>query len=306
MTKARHPWILPLVSLGLFIGIAWVIHRELAYLSISTVLDQLRALPRHAVLLAITGVFASYLLLSGYDWLALRHLRHRLPYPHVLLTSFIAFVFAQNFGASVFTGSAVRYRLYATHGLGALDIAGITLFSSLTTGLGLCAVTGTSLLLAPAHGARVLHLPGMLVQLAGAGLLLVPLLYTLVSHQGPKQLAWRGWVLRVPQPGVAVPQILVGALDIACVGVLLWLLLPAAIGIGPLAFAGVYATAIAAAALSHVPGGLGVLEAVIVLALPQAGADQIVGALVAWRVIQYLLPLLVATTAFSVHQLRGR
>jgi len=304
--KARHPWILPLLSLALFLGIAWVIRRELAHLSISAVLDQLRALPRQAVLLAVTGVFASYLLLSLYDWLALHYLRRRLPYAHVLLTSFIAFVFAQNFGASAFTGGAVRYRLYAAHGLGALDIAGITLFSSLTMGLGLCAVTGASLLLVPAHGARVLHLPAALILLAGAGLLLLPLLYALLSFRGPKQFAWRGWVLRVPQPRIAVSQILVGALDIAGVGALLWLLLPGAIGIGPLAFAGVYATAIAAASLSHVPGGLGVLESVIVLALPQIGADQIVGALVAWRVIQYLLPLLVAATAFSVHQLRGR
>jgi phosphatidylglycerol lysyltransferase len=304
--KARHPWILPLVSLALFVGIAWVIRRELAHLSLATVLDQLHALPRHAVLLATAGVFASYVLLSGYDWLALRYLRRRLPYRHVLLTSFIAFVFAQNFGASAVTGSAVRYRLYAAHGLGALDVAGIALFSSLTTGLGLCTVAGGSLLLAPGHGAAVLHLPRALMLLAGAGLLLLPLLYALLSHHGPKQLAWRGWVLRVPQPPIALAQILIGALDIACVGSLLWLLLPGAAGVGPLAFAGVYATAIAAATLSHVPGGLGVLESVIVLALPQIGAAEIVGALVAWRVIQYLLPLLVAATAFSVHELRGR
>jgi phosphatidylglycerol lysyltransferase len=304
--KARHPWILPLISLGLFLGVAWIIHRELAHLSVSTVLDQMRALPRHAVLIAITGVFASYLVLSGYDWLALRYLRHRLPYCEVLHTSFIAFVFAQNFGASAFTGGAVRYRLYAAHGLRALDIAGIAIFSSLTTGLGVCVVTGASLLLAPAHGGRVLHLPGALIVLVGAGLLLLPLLYALFSFRGPKQLAWRGWALRVPQPHIALSQILVSALDLAGVGSLLWLLLPKAVAIGPLAFAGIYATAIAAAMLSHVPGGLGVLESVIVIALPQIDADQIVGALVAWRVIQYLLPLLVATTAFSVHQLRGR
>jgi uncharacterized membrane protein YbhN (UPF0104 family) len=304
--KTRHPWVLPVVSLALFLGIAWVIHRELAHLSVSAVLDQLRALPRYAVLLAIAGVFASYIVLSGYDWLALHYLRHHLPYPHVLLTSFIAFVFAQNFGATALTGGAVRYRLYAAHGLGALDIAGITLFSSLTTALGLCTVAGASLLLSPGHGADVLHLPGVVIACAGAGLLLLPVMYALLSFHGPKELKWRGWTLRVPQPRVALPQILIGTTDIACVGVLLWLLLPATVGVGPLAFAGIYATAIAAAALSHVPGGLGVLESVIVLALPLVDADRIVGALVAWRVIQYLLPLLVATSAFSVHQLRGR
>jgi len=290
----------------LFGGVVWVLRREFAHLRLATLLDQLRALPRHAVLLATAGVFASYLLLSGYDWLALRHLRRRLPYRHVLFTSFVAFVFAQNFGASAVTGTAVRYRLYAARGLGALDVAGIALFSSLTTGLGLCAVAGVSLLLAPGHGAAVLHLSRTPLLLAGAGLLLLPLLYALIAHRGPRQFAWRGWVLRVPQPPIALAQILIGALDIACVGSLLWLLLPGAAGVGPLAFAGVYATAIAAASLSHVPGGLGVLESVIVLALPEIGAAEILGALVAWRVIQYLLPLLVAATAFSVHELRGR
>jgi phosphatidylglycerol lysyltransferase len=304
--KSRHPWILPAVSLALFLGIAWVIHRELAHLSLATVLDQLRALPRHAVLLAIAGVFASYLVLSGYDWLALRHMRRTVPYPHVLLTSFVAYVFAQNFGFSALTGGAVRYRLYAAYGLGALDVAGIALFSSLTTALGVCVVTGASLLLAPAHALRVLHLPGALVLLLGAGLLLVPLAYALLAFHGPQQFAWRGWALRVPRPAVALSQILIAAFDLAFVGVLLWLLLPPAVGVGALAFVGIYAIAIVAATLSHVPGGLGVLESVIVIALPQIDADQVVGALIAWRVIQYLLPLLVAATAFSVHQLRGR
>lgn len=304
--KHRRPWIMPAVSLALFLGIAWVIHRELAHLSLATVLDQLRALPRHAVLLAIVGVFASYGVLSGYDWLALRHQRRMVPYPHVLLTSFVAYVFAQNFGFSALTGGAVRYRLYATHGLGALEVAGIALFSSLTTALGVSVVTGASLLLAPAHAVRVLHLPGALVMLLGAAMLLVPLAYALLAFHGPQQVGWRGWALRVPRPAIALPQILVGSFDLALVGVLLWLLLPPAVGIGPLTFIGIYAIAVVTATLSHVPGGLGVLEAVIVIALPQIDADQVVGALVAWRVIQYLLPLLVAATAFSVHQLRGR
>ncbi|MFO1400933.1 MAG: lysylphosphatidylglycerol synthase domain-containing protein [Steroidobacteraceae bacterium] len=304
--KQRHPWILPAVSLALFLGIAWVIHRELAHLSLAIVLDQLRALPRHAVLLAIAGVFASYVVLSGYDWLALRHLHRPVPYPHVLLTAFIAYVFAQNFGFAALTGGAVRYRLYAAHGLGALHVAGIALFSSLTTALGVCAVTGVSLLFAPAHAMRVLHLPGAPVALLGVGLLAVPLAYVLLAFHGPHQVAWRGWALRIPRPSVAVPQVVVAALDLAFVGVLLWLLLPPAVGVGPLAFVGIYAIAIVAATLSHVPGGLGVLESVIVIALPQIDAEQVVGALIAWRVIQYLLPLLVATTAFSVHQLRGR
>lgn len=304
--KPQHRWILPTLSLALFIGIAWVIHRELAHLSIATVIAQVVALPRHAVLLAIAGVFASYLVLSGYDWLALRYLRRPIPYAHVLFTSFIAFVFAQNLGAAAVTGGAVRYRLYRPRGLGALDIAGITLFSSLTMALGLFAVLGLSLLLVPAHGVRLLHLPATIMRLVGTGLLLLPILYAVLAFHGPEEVRWRGWRLRVPRPGIALPQILFGALDVGWVGLLLWLLLPASTRIGPIAFAGVYATAIGAAALSHVPGGLGVLESVIVLALPQISADQMVGALVAWRVIQYLLPLLVATTMFSVHQLRGR
>jgi phosphatidylglycerol lysyltransferase len=304
--KIRSSWILPAVSLALFVGVAWVIHRELAHLRLAQVLDQLRALPRRAVLLAVIGVFASYLVLSCYDWLALHHLRRAVAYPYVLLTSFIAFVFSLNFGFSALTGGAVRYRLYAEHGLGALDIAGITLFSSLTTVLGVCSVTGCSLLLAPRHAARVLHLPAGLVMAAGAGLLLVPLLYMLLSLRGPKQLAWRGWTLRLPRPRIALAQIGVSSLDISWVGLLLWLLLPAAVGVGPLAFIGIYAVATVGAILSHVPGGLGVLESVIVIALPQIDAEKVIGALIAWRVIQYLLPLLVAATAFSVHQLRGR
>ncbi len=86
----------------------------------------------------------------------------------------------------------------------------------------------------------------------------------------------------------------------------LWVLLPAGSNVALLMFAGAYATAMTAAVVSHVPGGLGVFESLMVLALPSVPADQLLGSLLAWRAVYLLLPLLVATVLFGGEELRAQ
>ena len=131
-------------------------------------------------------------------------------------------------------------------------------------------------------------------------------LYLLWSLFGPERIELGSWSLRTPRPSIALPQIALAVLDLSVSAFVLWLLLPAGSGVSSIAFAGAYSIAMTAAVISHVPGGLGVFESVLVLALPGVPADQLVGSLLAWRGIYYLLPLLGAAILFGGQELRAQ
>ena len=299
-------WLLPAVTLLIFALVAIGLHRQLAQFRFANVLAALRSIPRAALGGAIACTAVSYYLLGFYDVLALRYLGKSVPYWRTLFTSFIAYAFGHNFGIAAFTGGAVRYRLYSTAGLSAADVATVAAFCGVTTAIGLGVLAGVSFIVAPIHGVHALHLNHAIV--FGIGVLLLALvgLYAMWSLLGPHEFEFNGWALRAPAPSVALPQIVLAVVDLAISALVLWLLLPAGSSVTLLAFAGAYATAMTAAVVSHVPGGIGVFESLLVLALPDVPADQLIGSLLAWRAVYYLLPLLVATVLFGGQEMRAQ
>jgi phosphatidylglycerol lysyltransferase len=297
-------WLLPGVSLLVFAGVAIALHRELEHFRLSNVLAHLRAIPASAIAGATLCTAASYWLLGFYDVLALRYLGKLVPYARTVFTSFIAYSFGHSFGIAAFTGGAVRYRLYSSAGLNAADVATVAGFCTVTTAIGLGALAGVSFIFAPHQGMNPPHMNHHIVQALGALLLLLIAAYALWSLVGPREIEVGGWALRAPAPLVALPQIALAVVDLALSAMVLWLLLPANSGVGLLVFAGAYSTAITAGVISHIPGGLGVFETLIVLALPSVPADQLLGSLLAWRAIYYVLPLLVAALLFGGQELR--
>ncbi len=235
--------------------------------------------------------------------LALRYIDKPLPYARAAFTAFIAYAFGHNLGVASFTGAAVRYRLYASSGLSAADVAAVAVFCSVTTAIGLAVLAGGAFLAAPAAGAAALHLPVPFVGLVGVVLLAAVARYALWSLLQPAAIEVSGWALRAPRPGVALPQILLAVVDLSCSAAVLWFLLPADAPVTLPLFVGVYAVAITAGVISHVPGGLGVFESVIVLALPGVPPVQLAGALLAWRAVYYALPLCVAALMFGGQQI---
>lgn len=298
-------WLLPGLSLLVFVGVGIALHRELEQFRFSNVVGRLRAIPESAIAAAVACTAASYWLLGFYDVLALRYLGKAVAYGRTVFTSFIAYSFGHNFGIAAFTGAAVRYRLYASAGLNAADVATVAGFCAVTTAIGLGALAGVSFLFAPHQGVSPPHLNHHIVQALGALLLAMIGGYALWSLVGPREIELRGWALRAPAPSVALPQIVLAVVDLALSALVLWLLLPPG-SVGLLPFAGAYSTAIVAGVISHVPGGLGVFESLIVLALPGVPADQLLGSLLAWRAVYYVLPLLVAAVLFGGQEVRSQ
>src|SRR5579862_4672495 len=163
-----------LLVLGL---VVWVLHHELARLHVHSVFVHLHEIPRRNVLAALGFTAASYWLLSTYDALALLYRRRILRYGRILFTSFIAYSFGHTLGFAAFTGAAIRFRLYSTAGVTAVDVATISAFCSLSIGIGLTTLTGISLLVTPEQASSLLHLHRNWSLLAGTLLLAAVTLY---------------------------------------------------------------------------------------------------------------------------------
>jgi phosphatidylglycerol lysyltransferase len=299
-------WVGPLAALVVFVGVVLVLHHQLAQLHVKSVFAHLHAIPRRQVLAAMAFTAASYWLLTTYEVLALAYLRRAIPYTRILLNSFITYAFSHTLGFAAFTGAAIRFRLYAASGIGAIDVATITGFCSLSFGLGLATVAGLSLLLSPGHAATVLRLHHNWSLLVGVLLLAVVCAYGLWASLARATLEIRGWALRAPGVAIALPQMLLAVGDLCLSGGVLWSLLPPAAHVGYVPFLGVYAAAVVAGIVSHVPGGLGVFEAVILLTLPGIPADALLGSLLAYRAIYYLVPLVCGTLLFGSRELAAQ
>ena len=304
--RSRWRWVGPIAALLVFAVVVLILHHQLAHLHVRNVFAHLHAIPQRQVLAALGFTAASYWLLSNYDVLALAYLRRTIPYPRILFTSFIAYSFGHTLGFSAFTGAAIRFRLYATAGVSAIDVATISAFCSLSLGIGLATIAGLSLYLSPTHAAQILHLHHNWSLVAGTVLLGAVAAYAAWATLARGTLELRGWALRAPGPAIGLAQLALSVLDLSLSSAVLWSLLPADAHIGFVPFLGTYALAVIAGIVSHVPGGVGVFEAVMLLTLPGVPSDALLGSLLAYRGVYYVVPLVFGTLLFGSKELTAQ
>lgn len=245
---------------------------------------------------------ASYLMLTLYDRFALQVINRPLPWRTYALASFTSYSLSHNLGLALLTGGSARYRVYRAAGLSGGEVGSVIALASLSFWNGVILLAGLAAL-ASTHilpffdwglSLHWLHLVGLVV----LTLCLIPLL---LRQFGLEAVEIGGW--RTPLPGLqrSVGMTAVAALDLAAASAALYVLLPAPDPAAYPAFFLGYALAIIAALISHVPGGLGVFEAVVIATVPGDKA-QLLAALLAYRVIYYLLPLLVAALLLAWHE----
>ncbi|WP_417279682.1 bifunctional lysylphosphatidylglycerol flippase/synthetase MprF [Celeribacter sp.] len=285
--KPLLPWI---VTLGLFSAGAWSLHHLLASVDLKQVMSVARATPWHVLALAVLATLASYAALIGYDWSALRYIEKDLPKPVIALGSFLGYAMGNTIGAGPITGGAVRYRIYSALGLTAQDIAAIATFASVSFGFGATIIGFGALAVHPYALGHLLPLaPGMVRGLSVVVVMLSVGLLFVIAVRG-SQITVRGIILKAPAPRLMAAQFLFTALDLLLAAMTLYLLLPPT-DLGFATFLAVYAAAVMAGVISHVPGGVGVLETVVVAALPASvPVADVAAGLLLYRVIYYLLP----------------
>jgi phosphatidylglycerol lysyltransferase len=301
-------WLAPGIALVAFILALLVLRRELRTIHYHEIARILHEIPHQRVALALALTLANFLILPAYDALALRYVRHPLGAGRTIFASVIAYAFSQNLGFALLTGGAVRYRFWSAWGLSAAEIAQAVTFSALSFWLGILTVGGIALVIDPAPAGVLRELPIASLGPVGACILAVVGAYLLwnVVRRGTA-VAVRDWTFTVPGPRLAATQLAVAALDWTVAASVLYALLPPAPGLDLARFAGLFLLAQLLGLASHVPGGLGVFETVMVLLLrPYLPTPTVLAALVAYRAIYYVFPLVVAAGLLAGHELAER
>jgi phosphatidylglycerol lysyltransferase len=304
----RRRWteVLPAVAgLVLFLAALEVLRIELRTVSLAELTADITRVPHRELLIAITLTALNYLVLTGYDLIAFVYIGKTLPRMRVMVTSFLAYAIANNISFAMLTGASVRYRFYSRWGVTGEELSRIVFSYSVTFWLGLFALGGVSVIAMPLPMSAQLP-AGALAILAGWLLVLVPLAYlaATILRRTPFRL-WH-FALTLPAPRVAVAQLTLSVLDWALAGAVLYVLLPPN-AMSFLPFMAVFLISILLGMASHVPGGLGVFEGLMVLLLkPYLDSGQLLPALVVYRVLYYLLPLILALFVLLTDELHQR
>ena len=297
----------PILGLLLFIIALFVLHRELKDYSYHDVIRSLGELPTVRIYLALALTILNYLVMTGYDSLALRYIRNPLAYRKISFASFIGYAFSTNIGLSMIAGSSVRYRLYSAWGLSAIDITKVVAFYTLALWLGLGTVAGVMFLIEPLALPLLLHLPFSSIQPLGILFLILVGGYLSLCALRKRPLRIRGWEFSLPSVRLSLYQITVASLDWSLAGAVLYVLLPASTILSYPAFLSIFLLAQIVGILSQIPGGLGIFETMVLTLLrPILPIHTILGSLLVYRAIYYLLPLLIATMLLGVHEIFQR
>ena len=286
-------WLPPMVALLVICATFWVLHRELKAVDYDAVRRAFDALTFGHVAWALLFCGANYAALTTYDQLAFSYIGKHLPRWRIALTAFISYAVSHNVGFALLSGTAVRHRFYSRWGVEIADLSRIVLLNSTTYWLGLLVLAGWSLAFHPHN-----YLQGGLAQRGAQGLGVICMAtaigYAILPVLRTSSLRVRGFEMSIPSLPLVVGQLLASIADWALAAAVIYALLPTG---GPTygVLLGAFLAAQVLALISHVPGGLGVFEGVMLLLLgPYLPADRIIATLVLYRLIYYLLPLTLA------------
>jgi uncharacterized membrane protein YbhN (UPF0104 family) len=282
---------------------AYVLYRTFQRISIADVIDRMRAVPVERLLAAAACALGAFATLAAYEVAVVRYVKHCIGRAKPVATALIAYPLGHALGQAVLSGSALRYRMYTPAGFSAMEVGATVLLCGLPYVLAFSLLMDLSLIL----GARELEplfriSSGGLVALGCLGLA-KDMAYLLFVHYRRAPIKLGGWAVNLPTMRMTLLQIAVGLADIGFVSAVLYLMLPPSADIAFLPFVAVYLASIVVGVLSHVPAGLGVLESMLLLLLPHVPPEELLAAVLLYRVIYEVVPLLAALAVWGAYEL---
>ena len=298
----------PVLGLMLFSAVLWILHRELQQYHYHDILRHIQDIPPRQIVLALVLTALNYVVLTGHDALAFRYLRYALSYGKIALAAFLGYAFSHNIGFVLLSSASMRYRLYSTWGLSAGENATIVAFNGVTFWFGVLLLGGLAFIWEPLSLPPVLQLPFFhSVRPLGVLFLILVVGYLVFCALRTTPLKIREWELPFPPLRLAIAQVVLSSVDWMLAAGVLYALLPATANVSYPLFLGIFILAQMAGVSSQVPGGLGVFETIILLLVsPQVPAPALLGSLVVYRGIYYLLPLGIATVLLALYELSQR
>jgi len=301
------PKLAPLVALGLCIVAFRVLERELGGHGWHDVLRHLGEIPPDHLAAAVVFTVCGYLALTAYDALGVRYVGGHVPYRRIALASFVAYVFSHNLGMAVLSGSAVRFRLYPLWGIAPVDVGRIIGFAVLTFWVGLLVLGAVLFTAMPLPLAPDWHLPVTTSRPLGVVALAALVAYGVLLVRRRTPIRLHGFEIAMPDLRTTALQVVIGVADWTFAAAVLWVLLPAHSGVSLAWAIQVFLLAQTIGLASAIPGGVGVFETVaVVLLAPALPAAAVLGSLVAFRIVYYLLPLVVGIVLFAGYELGRR
>lgn len=295
----------PLLGLALFSAAIVFLVREARGISWDDFVAGLTGAPPMYLGLAAILIALNYCLLITYDMLALRYICKSLPLRKVALVGFLGYALGNNLGALV-AGTPIRFRLYTMWGLTARQIMSILAMLMLTFWSGMCWLAGTVLVLVPIEVPEEISLP-FSTRVFGIILLSIGVTYALICHFWRRPLPIAGVKIQPPPLGLMSLQTSVAALDLTISAIALYLILPVDIQVPFGLVLAAYLLGLAGSLITQVPGGLVVLELILMKLLGGSVGGTLIGSLLIFRLLYYVAPLLVAVFVLAISEmLRNR
>ncbi|AMK78018.1 MULTISPECIES: bifunctional lysylphosphatidylglycerol flippase/synthetase MprF [Methylomonas] len=294
----------------LFACALYIVHKQLAVHDLSDILATLKTTPMPIVFAALLLTVINYLVLAGYDWLALRFTGHsQIPLRKMIPAALLSYAISNNTGHAWAAGGSIRYRFYSKWGVPGWDILKISLFQAVTYLLGALSLGLVGSLILPHYLSSTIQEPTAIhwVSLICA--------ISLLAYWGGvflwrKPLLIKGFELHLPSPSMAFWQTLVASIDVVLSSLVLWVLLLNQVDIDFGAFLVVFVVAQVMGVISQVPGGIGVFESAFLWLMADMEAmDQhlvLISALLLYRVIYYFVPLLLAGVGLLGYEIYSR
>ncbi len=292
-------------ALALLALAGWVINRWAAHVTLADLVREMKQIGARQLGLAIFFTALSFVALIGYEWYSVQFTGKRLPWYVLALYSFITQGIAHAAGFAIFVGATLRYKLYGGRGFDFFDVARIQLYFTTAFGLGVFTLGGIALLFDPGPLAAATEISTSAWRAAGVALLLAVAAVVLVGAVMHRRFRLFGHLVELPGFRATVLLIALGVADLMAVAAALHVLLPAELGLSFFATLNIFVAAIALGLISHVPGSLGVFEGAVILLVAPAPplAAPLLGALIMFRAVYYMLPLVLSMLAFGVVEL---
>src|SRR5712671_4173327 len=279
--------------------------RTLKGVDTGVILTALTEIPPGHIALAALCVVCAFCTLTFYDFFALRTIGKKLvPYRIAAMSSFTSFSIGHNIGATVFTGGAIRFRIYSDYGLNAIDVAKICFLSGLTFWLGNLVVLGVGMTYHPQAASAMDLLPPAINRLIALGCLSGIAIYFawLVMGKNRRELGQNGWKVVLPSARLTLVQVLIGVVDLGFCALAMYLLIPGEPSIDFMSLAVVFILATLLGFASHAPGSLGVFDAAMLVALPEFGREQLLATLLVFRVLYFVIPFGIAISIMGARE----
>jgi uncharacterized membrane protein YbhN (UPF0104 family) len=292
------------VSVSVVLGAlaAWVLWRTFQRINVADVFAQMRAVPASTLALAALCAAGAFATLACYEVAVVRYVKHGIGRAKPMVTALIAFPLGHAVGQAMLSGGALRYRMYTPAGFSATEVGATVLLANLPYGLAFGLCLDLSLILAAQTLEPFFRISSEWIFTLGCIGLAKDFGYQLLVLARRKPIKLGGWSVPLPTPAMTALQLVVGLIDVGLISSILYLLLPESAGIGYLPFLAVYLASVLAGVLSHVPAGLGVLESMLLLLLPGVPPEQLLAAVLMYRVIYEIIPVIGALALWGAFE----